>query len=216
MHGSRVGSTPEGAVGVGGSAVGGEEAGREPFDKLRVTEDLVRRSQSGDRGAFGELVLRYSNLVGSIAFNIARDVESARDITQETFLKAYRRLGVLEEPSKFRAWLSSIARNTGLDWLRKSRFSTLSLDRIVEEGGEISEAEPPRIGSLEQEELLERVLAVVRGLPTIYQEVLFLRHLRKMSYRAIADFLHISPDTVESRLYRARIMIRERLGDLFG
>ncbi len=73
---------------------------------------LIQRSQGGDMSAFEGLVAKYSNLVGSIAYNIIGDVHVAGDITQDTFLKVYRHLPELEEAKRFKGWLCSIVRTT--------------------------------------------------------------------------------------------------------
>ncbi|MBI5367761.1 MAG: sigma-70 family RNA polymerase sigma factor [Planctomycetes bacterium] len=187
----------------------------EPEDAI-----LVERSRAGDRAAFETLVRRHANLVGSIAYNIVKDMEAARDAAQETFLKVHRHLDRLEEPAKFKAWVSGIARTTSIDWLRRTRVKTLSLDVMREHGGDVEAppvAELPVGGgaSLEREELYERVLMALNSLPAIYREVMLLKHLRRMSYKAIAEFLNLSPATVESRLYRAKLLLKDLLGNMY-
>jgi RNA polymerase sigma-70 factor (ECF subfamily) len=179
---------------------------------------LIERAQKGDTSAFEELVMRYTGLVGSIAYNIVGDVHLAGDLTQEAFLKAYHGLKNLQEPSKFKGWLSSIIRTTCVDWLRKERLKSHSLERLSEDGIEPFEkltlpAKPP---SKEQEELRERVLNAVGSLPKIYQEIIFLKHLRGFTYKEMSDFLGVPIATIESRLYRARLMLKERLQDLYN
>jgi RNA polymerase sigma-70 factor (ECF subfamily) len=69
--------------------------------------------------------------------------------------------------------------------------------------------------SIEKEELYERVLSILNGLPRIYKDIIMLRHLRKMSYKDIARFMGIAEATVESRLHRAKLLLKERLKDLY-
>ena len=179
---------------------------------------LIEASRLGRPGAFEALMAKYANLVGSIAFNIVGDVHVAGDITQETFLKVYRHLDRLEDPRRFKGWVCSIARTTCVDWLRKERVRPCSLERITEEG---LEPEGEIIGNLlrqtstELEELRERILFSVGQLPRIYQQIILLRHLRRMTYREMGDFLGLPVATIESRLYRARIMLKEKLQDLY-
>ena len=69
--------------------------------------------------------------------------------------------------------------------------------------------------STEVEEMREKVLTVVNGLPRIYQQIILLRHLRRMTYKEMSDFLGLPVATIESRLYRARLMLKEQLMDLY-
>lgn len=179
---------------------------------------LIARVCAGEKEAFETLMAKYANLVGSIAYNIVGDVHVAGDITQETFLKVFRNLQHLEDPRRFKGWLCSIVRTTCVDWLRKERVRPASLEKIAEEG---LEPEGEFLGtvfkqtSTELEELREKVLHVVNGLPRIYQQIILLRHLRKMTYREMGDFLGLPVATIESRLYRARLMLKDKLMDLY-
>lgn len=179
---------------------------------------LVADCLKGRPESFEKLVGKYSNLVGSIAYNIVGDVHIASDITQETFLKVYRNLGALEDARKFKGWLCSIVRSTCVDWMRKEKVRPTSLDRLSEDGmdpeGKV-EGGLIRETTTEAEELREKILHVINALPRIYQEIVLLRHLRKMSYREISDFLNLPMATIESRLYRARLMLKEKLMDLY-
>lgn len=179
---------------------------------------LIVRSRSGETQAFEALMSKYANLVGSIAYNIIGDVHVAGDITQETFLKVYRNLANLEDPRRFKGWLCSIVRTTCVDWLRKERLKPASLEKIAEDG---LEPEGEFLGSVfkqtstELEELREKILYIVNALPKIYQQIILLRHLRKMTYREMSDFLGLPIATIESRLYRARLMLKDKLMDLY-
>jgi len=179
---------------------------------------LIERSRRGETGAFEALMAKYANLVGSIAYNIVGDVHVAGDITQDTFLKVFRNLQRLEDPRRFKGWLCSIVRTTCVDWLRKERIKPASLEKIAEDG---VEPEGEFLGgmfkqtSTELEELRERILHVINELPRIYQQIILLRHLRKMTYREMSDFLGLPIATIESRLYRARLMLKDKLMDLY-
>lgn len=178
--------------------------------------ELIKQFKNGDERAFERLVAKYSNYVCSIAFNIIGDPHLAADMAQEAFLKAYRKLAHLDEPNRFKAWIFSIVRTSCIDYLRRERLKPCSLDRLSEQEG----IEPPqssRRGAVteEVEELRERVLATISQLPKIYQQIILMKHLRSMSYREMADFLGVPTATIESRLYRARLLLKERLQDLY-
>ena len=179
---------------------------------------LIERSRRGETEAFEGLMAKYANLVGSIAYNIVGDVHVAGDITQDTFLKVYKNLHNLEDPRRFKGWLCSIVRTTCVDFLRKERIKPASLEKIAEDGvepqGEFLGAVFKQT-STELEELREKILHIVNELPKIYQQIILLRHLRKMTYREMSDFLGLPIATIESRLYRARLMLKDKLMDLY-
>lgn len=179
---------------------------------------LVTRARTGHSEAFETLMSKYSNLVASIAYNIVRDVHVAGDLTQDTFLKAFKNLDRLDDPRRFKGWLCCIVRTTCVDWLRRERIKPASLEKIAEDGvepvGELLGSAWGRT-STELEELREKILAIVGALPKIYQQIILLRHLRKMTYREMSDFLGLPAATIESRLYRARIMLKHKLQDLY-
>ncbi|MCE9581277.1 MAG: RNA polymerase sigma factor [Planctomycetes bacterium] len=174
---------------------------------------LVSRSRNGDRQAFEQLVHRHSALVGGIAYQVLGDSNGAADVAQETFLKVHRRLETLEDPTRFRAWLCGIARTTAIDWMRK-RSRMQSLEKMNADGMEPA-APSPKEGSLEQEEMYAKVLRVVNGLPKVYRESMLMKHLERLSYAEIAKKLGVSEATVESRLYRAKLMLKDALAEFY-
>lgn len=184
----------------------------------READLLVEQCRRGDAGAFEELVRRHANLVVGIAYNILGNLELARDVAQEVFLKIHRNLHALEHPAKLKSWICGITRTTSIDYLRKERVKTISLEEASGEGMEPT-TPPDDAGpfgtSFEREELYEKVLKVLNSLPRIYQEIILLRHLRKMSYKEMSEFLGLSPATIDSRLYRAKLLIKEKLQNLY-
>jgi RNA polymerase sigma-70 factor (ECF subfamily) len=179
---------------------------------------LVMQVQDGDAEAFETLVAKYANLVRSIAYNILGDMDLATDIAQEAFLKVYRKLETLQDPGKFKGWVASITRTTCIDYVRRQRLKTVSLQQVQDAGFEPQITQPgggnPHV-TAEFEELREKVLRAVRNLPKIYQEIIMLRHLRKMSYKEMGSHLGLPQATIESRLYRARLMLKDALKDLY-
>jgi RNA polymerase sigma-70 factor (ECF subfamily) len=98
-------------------------------DPQRVDEDLVRRTLAGDRGAFAELYDRYARLVRAVALDAVRDPGTVQDLTQECFLRAFRKLSSLRQPGRFRPWLVGIARQVTREHRR--RRTAVPLDRDV-------------------------------------------------------------------------------------
>lgn len=193
----------------------GRRSGGDDRDALLI--DRIR--QGNDEAAFRQIVSKYTNLVGSIAYGIVSDVHTVGDIIQETFLKVYRNIHALDDTRKFKAWMCSIVRTTCIDHLRKEKVKPASLEKIAEDGLEPEErivggaVEGP---SLEGQEMRERVLQAIRELPPGYREIILMRHLRRMNYSEIGKALGVRQPTIESRLYRARLLLKEKLTALMS
>ncbi|MBI4577781.1 MAG: sigma-70 family RNA polymerase sigma factor [Planctomycetes bacterium] len=173
----------------------------------------MARARSGEAGAFEELVVRHAGLVASIAYGVLGDFHLARDVVQEVFIKVYRRLGELREPDSLASWLHGVARTTALDQLRGSRRA-LAQAGIAEEAALEAAAAPEGDGPLretQRRELTQRVRAEVDRLPEAYREVVALKYLEGLPYTEIAKVLGTTEAAVESRLHRARALLRDAL-----
>ena len=172
-------------------------------------QDVIRRVLRGDSEAFSELVAAYQKTVYNIARRLLGSREDAEDLTQETFLAAYRRLGDFRGESRFSTWLCRIASNACIDALRRRKHTDALSLTLEDEDAEDAEWEIPD-ESLAPEALLSQKLtrdAVRRGLRELSPEgrqVLILRELEGMSYEEIGETLGLEPGTVKSRIFRAR------------
>lgn len=175
-------------------------------------KELVSLAREGRRGAFEELVKRYEAKVYSMALNFTRNREEALDIAQEVFLRAYLALPGFHARSEFSTWLYRISINRIRDVLRKKKRSAeVSLDDVREQaasaGDPIRDTEEAR-----QQEARKALLhRTITELPEKYRLVLTLRDIQGLPYERIAEVLRISPGTVDSRLHRARKLLRTRL-----
>jgi RNA polymerase sigma-70 factor (ECF subfamily) len=163
--------------------------------------ELVRRSQKGDKAAFSQLYQKYQRRVFSFCYRLTGCGETAQDVVQTTFLKAYQSLTTLDEPRLFYYWLFSIARNESLGHLRQKRGGGVSVS--LEEAGQIWDGESPEV-TLEREELQALVERLLGRLKAEYREVLILRQYESLSYAEIAAITDDSISAVESRLFKAR------------
>ena len=93
---------------------------------------LIYRAQTGDEGAFTDLMREYYPLVYTIVIRIVDNPHDAEEVVQDTFFNAYRGLTQLEDAVKFKSWLAEIARNCARQWVRKRRINTVSLDEVGE------------------------------------------------------------------------------------
>lgn len=183
---------------------------------------LVHAAKKGDLEAFSQLVQLYDRNVFRIAQHITHNEEDAQDVVQEAFLKAYTNLEQFQENSKFYTWLVRIAVNEALMKLRKRRTSkTVSLDDDVEtEEGvmprEVADWSPNPEQIYGQTELGDILKKTIQGLPPGFRTVFVLRDVEGLSTEETAETLGLSVPAVKSRLLRARLQLRERLGKFFN
>jgi RNA polymerase sigma-70 factor, ECF subfamily len=175
-------------------------------------KQLVRLAQEGSPAAFEELVTKYQPKVFSMALSFTRNREAADDLAQEVFLKAYLALPRFHGKSEFGTWLYRISVNHIKDYLRKKgRAKEVSLDDVPEIS--FSDREQAEKAQQERETEARRTLVqrFVQGLPEKYRVILTLRDIQGLAYEDISRILRLSPGTVDSRLHRARRMLRTKL-----
>lgn len=182
-------------------------------------KELVKRVQKGDKGAFDVLVLKYEHKIVNLVMRYVRDPETALDITQEAFIKAYRALPRFRGDSAFYTWLYRIAVNTAKNHLaaQRRRPTDIELDlQDPEQYGlhaKLKETDTPEAVSLSHElqDTLERAIA---ALPEDLRTAIILRELDGMSYEEIAQTMDCPVGTVRSRIFRARDAISKKVGSL--
>jgi RNA polymerase sigma-70 factor, ECF subfamily len=144
----------------------------------------------------------------AVAFNILRNRESAEDITQDAFIRAFQNLHQLKDSSKFGAWLAVIASNLARNFLKREKKVIYTEELpITQTEPELNDTETEALRSLE----LERVRRAVRNLSPDHYQVVVLQFYHELKVDEIADILKISPGTVKSRLFRARKKLAEAL-----
>ena len=164
---------------------------------------LIARCLSGDSRAFSELVCAYERVVFTLALRMTGNRETARDVTQQVFLKVHRGLASFDRRRRFFSWIYRIAVNECINE-RRSRHEHEVLDeRLVDPA-------PDQEAQLMQREAAESVQAALQRLPEADREVLVLRHWLERSYAEISDALGLPESTIKSRLFEAR----QRLGRL--
>jgi RNA polymerase sigma-70 factor (ECF subfamily) len=180
-------------------------------------KDLVRRCKEGDEEAFGVLVKKYKTKVYHLAYSLSHDAQAADDLAQEVFIKAYYALDKFREKSEFGTWIYRITINHCRDFLRKrNRMTQIPLENVI---GKISAQEDETLPEEKEQEKAQRrkvVHTAIQALPDKYRVILSLRDIQDFSYSEIAKILDISPGTVDSRLHRARKMLRKKLEPFFS
>ena len=178
-------------------------------------EDLVDLVCKGETRRFEELVLRHQDAVYSMARRYARSPGDAEDIAQEVFLRAFRSLDSFRREAKFSTWLFRISANLCVDWARRERRTQSPLRALDEEFEIVDQkvnVESAAIAEIEREE----IRAAAERLPERYREVLMMYYYDGHSYEEIGAILHLPVKTVETRLYRARRMLRRKLAGRVG
>ena len=182
----------------------------------REDAEIVRLVLAGDTELYAVLVNRYRTRVSRYVERFTYDVEDARDVTQEVFVKVYGALDSFDPRFKFSTWLFRIAGNAAIDHLRRRRVRTLPLERPPGENGEARAVDPPETRPNPHEELARRRLrealsAAIDRLPDDYRELISLRHYGEMPYEEIAELKAMPLGTVKNKLFRARQALRDLL-----
>jgi RNA polymerase sigma-70 factor (ECF subfamily) len=170
--------------------------------------DLVAACQTGDREAFRLLFETYQHRVYSIALRYAGDPSTAADITQDTFVKLFSRIGDFRGDSSFESWLYRMVVNCCLDHKRRLR----RLAPLVEEAAaKLFRSKDDLSDELAREQMLERVRQAVAALPEELRLAVVLRYTEGLSYNEIAEVFGCPAGTVASRLNRAHRDLARKL-----
>ncbi len=173
---------------------------------------LVELSRNGRTDAFEKLVRMYDRKIFALAYGFVRDRATADDLAQEIFLKAYQSLPSFRVESGFGTWIYRIAVNHVKDHLRKaSRRRTVSLDDVGDGPVSVDEETGLRLREREEEERRKEVFRVMETLPPKFRAILPLRDVEGLPYEEVGRILGIAPGTVDSRLFRARRMLRKKM-----
>ncbi len=171
---------------------------------------MIEAIRSGDRYAFDEFVRRQSGWVKGVIFGVLGDRDRVDDVAQQVWTVAWNRIGDLRAVERWRPWLYRMARNAAIDAGRE-----VSRNRVVAQSLENapavkakSKTPADQLIATEQHGL---VLEAIESLPALYREPFVLRHVEGWSYREIGKLLELPVDTVETRLVRARRLLREML-----
>ncbi len=198
------------------------EAPVEPPPAVAPTDDrsLVRQAQQGDLSAFDELIRRYQERIYGAVYHMTSNHEDANDLTQETFLKAYKALPSFKGDSAFFTWVYRIAVNKTINFLkqRKNRHNNLSLNDLdfnAEHDPDlvalISDKTPRRDCSLG--ELQEKLNDAMQKLSDTHRLVVTLHDVQGLSHDEIGKIMDCNAGTVRSRLFYARQQLQGSLAD---
>ncbi|MBB6052462.1 sigma-70 family RNA polymerase sigma factor [Armatimonas rosea] len=188
-------------------------------------KQLIERSRRGDVAAFDKLVRRYERTVYNVAYRLSGSHDDASDIAQEAFVRAWNNLKSFRGEAQFSTWIHRIVTNVFLDDRKKKRSRpTTSLDESMELDEntvtrQFEDASPGPEALMEGEERRMILEKAIHTLPEAQRVMIVMYHNQGLAYEEIADLTQLPIGTVKSRLNRARLALRDRLGkvaELFG
>lgn len=181
-------------------------------------EELVSLAQRGDRRAFEQLLERHEQKAYHVAFGFARDRETAKDLSQEAFLKAYKYLKRFDGRSSFYTWFYRIVVNVCLDYKRRDkRIRTEAFDETIENQIEPSHPSTKSMSPDQQVlagQIARKVEAALQTLPAKQRTAFILKNNQGLSINEIAQLMETAEGTVKVHLHRAVTALRQRLAEL--
>jgi RNA polymerase sigma-70 factor (ECF subfamily) len=176
----------------------------------KTDEELVERVRRGETRQYAQLVARHQDAVYSMALRFVRSSGDAEDIAQEAFLRAYRGLADFKGDARFSTWLHRITWNLCVDWARRQRKPGRA-HLPMDDAREVADTRVDLESDLVHREERRAVREALDGLDEKYRVVVSLLYFQKLSYEEIAAVLNVPMKTVETRLYRARRLLKSRL-----
>lgn len=178
-------------------------------------QELLAAAAQGDRKAFGQLVRLYQRRAYAAAYSLVGNRDDALELSQDSFVKAFKAMKRFDLSMPFYPWLHRIIRNTSLNYLKKKkRRGESSLDHMMESGFDATDTACTPIDNASRMEVLAGIRRAMEQLTPEQQEILRLRHFMELSYSEIASSLNIPQGTVMSRLHGARKKLRSVMESL--
>ncbi len=170
---------------------------------------LIEAAQRGERRALDAFVRRHEGWVRHVVYATVGNPSIVEDIVQKVWINVWQQIGTLVEVERWRGWLYRLARNAAIDeGLRHTRERQRRRPFPVQDSAAVA---PDPARALASDEEHQRLLDKIKALPPIYREPFMLRHLEGWSYAEIGEAMSLPVETVETRLVRARRLLREAL-----
>ena len=176
----------------------------------------IKKAKRGDIESYQEVYEVFARKVLNFIYRMVNSPEEAEDLTQETFVAVYQKLGTLKDDSKFEPWLFRIARNFVYQRYRMRSPSTVSIDALDENGQAVTQLVDTRKNpdeAFQTVELEDVVTDVIADLPEKYREVFILSALQHLSYQQISEVVGRSLPSIKTDIHRARLEVRKRVKD---
>jgi RNA polymerase sigma-70 factor (ECF subfamily) len=175
--------------------------------------ELVRQVLAGRAQAYEDLVRRWAGRITAVCHAKVGRADAADDLAQETLLRGFRALKSLVNPDKFGPWLCGIALRACLDWLKAKERTQVVFSALGPERNPADYLPARNHEDVDHGDELRQLMAEVEALPEEYRQVVMIYYYQDVTYRDVANALGVSTATVNARLTKARLMLRERMSN---
>lgn len=195
------------------------ESKREDASQSSLQDEMyVKKALEGDQRAYQQLTEKYRRPLQFHVTKMVKETEQVEDLVQEAFIKAFKNLDSYSTSYAFSTWLYRITTNHTIDYLRKKKLKTTSIDKPIKtREGEMSfelpdeQAETDR--GIIRKQRKKIITHAIENLPEKYRQVIEMRHIEELSYQEIAEQLDLPLGTVKAHIFRAREMLYKALKD---
>ena len=182
---------------------------------------LINLALDGDQSAYVRLMKKYKGTINHVLFRVVQDPDEVEDITQEVFINAFKSLKSFKKEYSFFSWIYKIALNKGIDYLRKKKIPTFSLDKPIESNEsdyrfEVPDSTYEPDKSIIAKERSTFIQQAIDRLPAKYRKVIIMRHQEEKDYGEIAKELKLPIGTVKVHIFRARELLNKYLRNKIG
>lgn len=184
------------------------------------TEDnrMIDEALGGNQASYEKLMKKYYQLIYNLVYRMISKKEDVEDLTQEAFIKAFNSLKNFDKQFSFSTWLFKIATNNAIDYLRKKKLSTFSIDKQIESDDsdysfEIPDSENKPDKHIMDKEMRKILDEAIESLPPKYKQVIVMRHKGELEYEEIAKELKLPLGTVKAHIFRGRELMNKYLKD---
>jgi len=179
---------------------------------------LIKQALGGKQNAYERLMKKYAGYTRNLIFRMITNREDVEDLTQEAFIKAFNSLDKFDSQFAFSTWLFKIATNNCIDYIRKKKLKTYSIDNEISTDEDDMKFEIPDSEYLPDKEIIDKqrkkILAnAIERLPARYKTVILMRHRDDMEYEEIAKKLKLPIGTVKAHIFRGRELLNKYLKD---
>ena len=188
------------------------------IDSRKEDKTLIHAALKGNQTAFKRLMKKYHDQISNLIYRIIHRREQVEDLTQEVFIKAFASLKNFNEEYAFSTWLYKIATNSSIDYIRKKKLSTFSIDKPIAMEESDSTYELPDSTYEPDKHIIQRqryhlIQEAINQLPEKYKRVIILRHNEELDYSEIAKMLKLPIGTIKAHIFRARELLNKYLRD---
>jgi len=195
--------------------------------KVKITESksedmrLIKQALKGKQSAFEQLMKKYIGYTRNLVYRMISNREDMEDLTQEAFIKAFNSLDKFDSQFAFSTWLYKIATNNCIDYLRKKKLNTYSIDKDISSDDDNMQFEIPDSNYLPDRDIIDDERKVIlekaiEQLPARYKKVILLRHRDELEYEEIAKKLKLPIGTVKAHIFRGRELLNKYLKNKIG